>query len=135
MLIRYGYEFTLTCAQRTALVCLLSVHEDRAADIRVPETTFTMPDVPISMYRDLFGNRCRRLVAPAGDILICGDAMIEDAGERCPQDRQDRDRARSRCGRCSSHQFIRTSCPEILSGLDLRGAGSNIAAHVICRAA
>ena len=37
MLIRYGYEITLTCQQPTALVCLLLVHEDRAADIRVPE--------------------------------------------------------------------------------------------------
>ena len=62
MLIRYGYEMTLTCQQPTAVVCLLSVHEDRAADIRVPETTFTSPDVPISTYNDLFGNRCRRLV-------------------------------------------------------------------------
>ena len=38
MLIRYGYEITLTCQQPTALVCLLSVHDDRAADIRVPAT-------------------------------------------------------------------------------------------------
>lgn len=67
MLIRYGYEIKLTCPQPTALVCLLSVHEDSAPDIRVPETTFTTPDVPISAFRDLFGNRCRRLVAPAGD--------------------------------------------------------------------
>jgi hypothetical protein len=55
MLIRYGYEIKLTCQQPTALVCLLSVHEDRAADIGVPETTFTTPDVPVSTYRDLFG--------------------------------------------------------------------------------
>ncbi|SIT56878.1 hypothetical protein BQ8794_30327 [Mesorhizobium prunaredense] len=47
MLIRHGYEITLTCQQPTALVCLLSVHEDRAADIRVPETLFTTPDVPL----------------------------------------------------------------------------------------
>jgi hypothetical protein len=59
MLIRYGYEITLTCQQPTALVCLLSVHDDRAADIRVPETTFSTPDVPVSTYRDLFGNKCR----------------------------------------------------------------------------
>jgi transglutaminase-like putative cysteine protease len=81
MLIRYGYEITLTCQQPTALVCLLSVHEDRAADIRVPETTFTAPDVSVSTYRDLFGNRCRRLVAPAGDLTIWGDATIEDDGK------------------------------------------------------
>ena len=82
MLIRYGYEITLTCQQPTALVCLLSVHEDRGADIRVPETTFTNPDVPTSTYRDLFGNRCRRLVAPAGDLTMWGDATIEDDGKK-----------------------------------------------------
>ncbi|MCJ8143333.1 transglutaminase family protein [Ancylobacter sp. A5.8] len=80
MLIRYGYEITLTCQQPTALVCLLAVHEDRAADIRAPETVFTMPVVPTSTYHDLFGNRCRRLVAPAGDLTIWGDATIEDDG-------------------------------------------------------
>jgi transglutaminase-like putative cysteine protease len=80
MLIRYGYEITLTCQQPTALVCLLSVHEERAADIRIAETVFTIPDVPTSTYRDLFGNRCRRLVAPAGDLTIWGDATIEDDG-------------------------------------------------------
>jgi hypothetical protein len=84
MLIRYGYEITLTCTQPTALVCLLSVHEDRADEIRVPETTFTTPDVPVSTYRDLFGNRCRRLVAPAGDLMIWGDATIEDDGKLDP---------------------------------------------------
>ena len=81
MFIRYGYEITVTCPQPTALVCLLSVHDDRAADIRVPESTFTMPDVPTTTYRDLFGNRCRRLVAPVGDLTIWGDATIEDSGQ------------------------------------------------------
>lgn len=81
MLIRYGYEITLTCQQPTALVCLLSVHEDRVADIRVPETTFTTPDIPVSTYKDLFGNRCLRLVAPAGDLTMWGDATIEDDGK------------------------------------------------------
>ncbi|EJK86975.1 transglutaminase family protein [Rhizobium sp. AP16] len=81
MLIRYGYEMTLTCQQPTALVCLLSVHDDRAADIRAPETVFTIPDVPTSTYHDLFGNRCLRLVAPVGDLTIWGDATIEDDGK------------------------------------------------------
>ncbi|MFP1633774.1 transglutaminase-like domain-containing protein [Zhengella sp. ZM62] len=80
MLIRYGYEIELTFAQPTALVCLLSVHDDRADDLRVPETTFTRPDVPVSTYHDLFGNRCRRLTAPAGDFMMWGDATIEDDG-------------------------------------------------------
>ncbi|MGY2916060.1 transglutaminase-like putative cysteine protease [Bradyrhizobium sp. USDA 3262] len=84
MLIRYGYEIILTCTQPTALVCLLSVHEDRADEIKVPETIVTTPDVPVSTYRDFFGNRCRRLVAPAGDLLILGDATIEDDGKLTP---------------------------------------------------
>ncbi len=40
MLIRYGYEITLACQQPTALVCLLSVHEDRAASRRAPMADF-----------------------------------------------------------------------------------------------
>ncbi|MET3776623.1 transglutaminase-like putative cysteine protease [Rhizobium alvei] len=72
---------TLSCQQPTALVCLLSVHQDRAADIRVPETTFTNPDIATSTYLDLFGNRCRRLVAPVGDLTIWGDATIWDSGK------------------------------------------------------
>ena len=71
---------TLTYQQPTALVCLLSFHEDRAANIRVPETLFTTPDVPTSTYRDL-GNRCRRLIAPAGDLPMWSDATIEDDGK------------------------------------------------------
>jgi transglutaminase-like putative cysteine protease len=80
MLLRFGYEITLTCPQPTALVCLLSVHDDHASAIRVPETTFADPDVPISTYRDLFGNRCRRLLAPQGSLTMWGDATIEDDG-------------------------------------------------------
>ncbi|MCM2291940.1 transglutaminase family protein [Allorhizobium sp. BGMRC 0089] len=81
MLIRCGYEITLTCQQPTALVCLLSVHPDSFADLRVPETVFTNPIVPTSTYHDLFGNLCRRLVAPAGDLTIWGDATIWDDGK------------------------------------------------------
>jgi transglutaminase-like putative cysteine protease len=84
MLIRYGYEMTLTCAQPTAMVCLLSAHDDRAADIRAPERIFTNPDTPTTTYRDLFGNTCRRMVAPAGDMTIWSDSTIEDDGKLDP---------------------------------------------------
>ena len=86
MLIRYGYEIALTCSEPTALVCLLSVHDERAADIRVPESFFTRPDVPTTTYHDLFGNRCRRLVAPAGDLTMWADSTIEDDGIIDPAD-------------------------------------------------
>jgi hypothetical protein len=81
MLIRYGYEITVNCAQPTAMVCLLSVNDDREKDIRVPERVFTTPIIPTPTYRDLFGNVCRRLLAPIGDLTIWGDATIEDDGK------------------------------------------------------
>lgn len=81
MLIRYGYEITINCGQPTALVCLLSAHEERAADIRVPERVITTPETPTTTYLDLFGNRCRRMVAPIGDLTIWGDSTIEDDGK------------------------------------------------------
>jgi hypothetical protein len=62
MLIRYGYEITLTCQQPTALVCLLSVHEDRAADIREPETTS-----PIPTYQPLATAICSGTIAGVQD--------------------------------------------------------------------
>ncbi len=34
MLIRYGYEINLHCQAPTPMVCLLSAHDDRAADVR-----------------------------------------------------------------------------------------------------
>ncbi len=84
MLIRYGYEIAVNCAQPTPMVCLLSVSEDRKADIRVAEKVFTTPIIPMTTYLDTFGNRCRRLVAPAGDFAIWGDATIEDDGKIDP---------------------------------------------------
>ncbi|MFT4013969.1 MAG: transglutaminase family protein [Paracoccus sp. (in: a-proteobacteria)] len=81
MLIRYGYEITVTCPAPTPLVCLLAVHEERANDLRTPETFFTTPaGLPNWTYLDLFGNRCRRLTAPAGDLTIWGDATLIDSG-------------------------------------------------------
>jgi transglutaminase-like putative cysteine protease len=63
------------------LLCLLSVHDDHDEAIRVPERVFTTPIIPTTTYRDLFGNQCRRLVAPAGDLTLWGDATIEDSGK------------------------------------------------------
>jgi transglutaminase-like putative cysteine protease len=84
MLINYGYEITINCAQPTPMVCLMSVSEDRKADIRVAERMFTTPIIATRTYVDSFGNRCRRLVAPCGDLTIWGDATIEDDGKIDP---------------------------------------------------
>lgn len=84
MLIRYGFDIMLSCQQPTPMVCLLSIHDEREADVRVAEQFVTTPSVPSTVYRDLFGNVCRRLVAPAGDLSIWGDGTVEDSGLRDP---------------------------------------------------
>jgi transglutaminase-like putative cysteine protease len=84
MLIRYGYEITVNCPQPTPMVCLLSVREERAPDMRVLEKIATTPETPTSTYKDLFGNICRRFVAPAGDFTLWGDGTIADAGLHDP---------------------------------------------------
>ena len=38
----------------------------RASDVIVPDYLTTSPSVPIFPYRDVFGNWCSRVVAPAG---------------------------------------------------------------------
>lgn len=80
LLIRYGYDITVNCRQSTPMVCVLSIHDERAADLRAPEQVVTTPAVPTKVYRDLFGNLCRRFVAPAGDFSIWGDGTVEDSG-------------------------------------------------------
>ena len=52
MLIRYGYEITVTCEHPTAMVCLLSVSEDRKTDLRVAEKVFTTPIIATTTYVD-----------------------------------------------------------------------------------
>ncbi len=80
MLIRHGYEISLNCQRPTALVTQLTVHDERRADARAPEVFFTTPEVQTSTYHDLFGNTCRRLMAPAGDLTMWSDTITEDSG-------------------------------------------------------
>jgi transglutaminase-like putative cysteine protease len=81
MLIRYGYEITVNCWNPTPIVLQLTIRDGREADIRVPEVFSTTPEVPTSTYRDLFGNTCRRFVAPPGDLTFRSDSTIWDSGD------------------------------------------------------
>jgi transglutaminase-like putative cysteine protease len=84
MLINYGYEIAITLAKSTPLICLLDVHPDRRSDIRTEAPFRSMPAVPSTTYIDGFGNRCRRLMAPAGDITLRLDGTIVDDGIHDP---------------------------------------------------
>lgn len=81
MLIRLGYEIAIECPQPVPLISLLEIHPDRQADIKRQTRVLTSPSTPSRTYRDLFGNVCRRFMAPAGQFRILYDAVVEDSGD------------------------------------------------------
>jgi len=62
------------------MIMVLGTHFTRASDIVVPDHLMTSPSVPISPYRDVFGNWCSRIVAPAGRIRLWADGVVNDTG-------------------------------------------------------
>jgi transglutaminase-like putative cysteine protease len=82
--IRLGYELTYQSTQPTPMILNLNVHYTRAADLIRADHMLTEPWVPLRLYRDGFGNWCTRLVAPAGQIRITSDAIINDRGAPDP---------------------------------------------------
>ncbi len=82
MKIRVGYELIYDFPQPTPMIMVLGTHFTRAADIVVPDHLMTSPSVPISPYRDVFGNWCSRIVAPAGRIRLWADGVVKILGGR-----------------------------------------------------
>ena len=52
-----------------------NIHHTRASDIVIPDHPTTSPSVPITFYRDAFGNWCSRIVAPAGRTRLSATAI------------------------------------------------------------
>jgi transglutaminase-like putative cysteine protease len=80
MQIRVGYELIYECPQPTPILLTLNLHYTRASDILIADNIVTQPAVPITAYRDNFGNWCSRIVAPQGVMRISTDALIKDSG-------------------------------------------------------
>ena len=80
MQIRVGFEMAYECPQATPMILALSIHYSRAADLVRPDHLMTSPSVPVTSYRDMFGNWCSRLVAPEGRFVISADALVHDSG-------------------------------------------------------
>lgn len=79
--IRAGYELVYDFPQSTPLILTLNIHYSRASDLLRPDHLITTPAVPMSSYRDGFGNWCTRLVAPQGRMRLSADAIVKDSGE------------------------------------------------------
>lgn len=88
--LRIGCEFVHQSRFDVASIFQVEPVTDQVAEV-VESTWSTDPDVPSSVYSDLYGNPCRRLTMPAGRSVISYDAQVivpdavEDADEQAPE--------------------------------------------------
>ena len=80
MKIRVGFEMIYDCPQPTPIIFNLNVHFTRVSDLTGRDDLTFDPPVPISAYRDSFGNWCTRIVAPAGRLRVGADVIVKDSG-------------------------------------------------------
>jgi transglutaminase-like putative cysteine protease len=85
MLIHLGYELVFTPPAPVPMLLMLSVHPSRVGLLRQPDQVRVDPPVPVQEFTDSFGNRCGRIVAPAGRVLLWNDTVVEDSGQPDPQ--------------------------------------------------
>jgi transglutaminase-like putative cysteine protease len=80
MLIRVGYEFVFEVPAPTPMLLMLDLDPPREATVRRFGGMRLEPFVPVDRFYDRFGNRCTRIVAPAGQFRIWDDLIVEDSG-------------------------------------------------------
>ncbi len=80
MKIRCGHELHFEIPAPTSMLLMLYTHPSRSADMARPECLIVEPFVSVQTHLDTYGNRCARIVAPAGPLRIFNDFTISDAG-------------------------------------------------------
>ena len=81
MLIRVGYDIIFEHPAPTPIIAMLYLHPSWQLGIRQGDFLLVEPPTPVSEYIDVFGNRCVRLLAPAGPMRFWNDAIVEDSGQ------------------------------------------------------
>jgi transglutaminase-like putative cysteine protease len=81
MLLRIGYELVYYFPQPTPIILLVNIDDSRVSDLVTPEHIQAEPAIPITEYRDGFGNWCHRVLAPAGRLRLWADGVIRDSGQ------------------------------------------------------
>ena len=80
MQIRVGFEMIYDCPQPTPMIFNVNVHFTRVSDLVGRDDLVVDPPVPMTAYRDSFGNWCTRLVAPKGRTRVAADVIVNDTG-------------------------------------------------------
>lgn len=81
MLIKIGFDIEFELLGPTPMILMLYVHPSRQKDLRAEEKIRVEPDVPLKNFTDLYGNRCARVLAPAGTLRLSLETLIEDSGQ------------------------------------------------------
>ena len=79
MKIRVGFELVYECPQPTPMIFTLNVHHTRVSDLIGHDDLMVDPPVPVSAYRDSFGNWCTRIVAPKGRTRFWANSLVNCA--------------------------------------------------------
>jgi transglutaminase-like putative cysteine protease len=80
MQLRTGYELIYSFPQPTPIILVVTIHDSRSSDLVIRDRLVAEPAIPISSYRDVFGNRCHRVLAPPGRLRLSTDAQVRDNG-------------------------------------------------------
>ena len=80
MQLRTGFELVYSFPQATPIILVVNIHDSRSSDIVMLDHLITEPSIPIIGYRDAFGNRCHRGIAPAGRFRLSTNGVIWDNG-------------------------------------------------------
>lgn len=84
MHIRIGYDIAFDVPSPTPVIMLLRVHPSVAPFLSKPDVPTIEPDLPVSDYLDVFGNRVGRIHAPAGALRLTADTVVRVDGEPDP---------------------------------------------------
>ena len=80
MYIRIGYELEFELPETTPMLLMLYTHPGVSNTLLHPDHVRTEPVLPIDTFVDGFGNRCGRILAPAGRLRLWSDTIILDNG-------------------------------------------------------
>ena len=80
MLIRIGFDLIFELPAPVPMILMLYTHPSRSGSLSGPEVIQSSPAIPISTFTDNFGNRCGRVMAPAGQLRLWHETLIRDSG-------------------------------------------------------
>ncbi len=91
MLIKNEHDIQFHLSLPTPMVAMLHLHPSLEQQVRCGNELKaqhidreTATDVTVSEFEDVFGNRCTRLTAPAGEIRLSGSSLVEIEGMADP---------------------------------------------------